>query len=136
MTWAVTFGGTTIVSNTSGVYQYTPGVMQPRLQFDAAPRSLGEIPKALGVSGTDHRLEVTFVGVTAASVAGVVSAMQALATGMATGTLAVPGYASVPNCVVSAVTPGRFELRGSGNAPYTTKCYDMGYSVTFRQVGG
>lgn len=141
MTWSVTFG-TTLVSNTTGYYEFTPGMMQRKYANEQLPRAMGEIAKDMGMTGCDHQLVVTLLAVAPANVATVHNAFAAIAapTGrVAAKSLIVPNYDAFPNCICTACSCVKLAVRGTyttigQNGPVNTLCYDMTFNLTFHQL--
>lgn len=124
-----------------GVWNFTPGMMARDWVMVRLPRGIGEIAKDMGLSGCDHELQLTYLNVAPEDVAGVFEFLEDMwipsGGSPASGTLTVPGYGSYPHCVVTACEPDALALRAKAQTPSNlagSKAYNLGFTITFRQL--
>lgn len=139
----VTFTGAAapLMTAVQGIYLFTPGMMARDWQMVRLPRGIGEIAKDMGMSGCDHTLVLRYLNVSAEDVPGIFDFLQDLWTPASgspqSGTLTVPDYGSYPHCVVTACEPDQQARRAVGVSPESTAgtvAYDLGFTLTFRQL--
>lgn len=142
----VTWNSQTLITPAQGVYAFTPSMIKPVWQFDRVIRAIGEFAKYLGAEGCDHRLELTYLNVTEADVETKRATLQNLMVPVfgspVSGPLVVPGSGTFPHCVIKDVQEGPMTVRAvevsaTTSNPYganpTTVCYEMQFTIIFRQ---
>lgn len=124
-----------------GICRFTPGMMQRDWVMVRLPRGLGEIAKDMGLSGADHVLELTYLNVPEGDVAVIFRRLERMWIPVSgnprSGTLTVAGYGSYPHCVVVSCVPDAQAVRArsiSTENPTGQKVFDLGFTVTFRQL--
>ena len=139
---SVTWGGVTLVGDSSGSWTLTPGTFGLRREFAGLARVRGAVAKDFGSDGAEHVLEVVYhLANTAALVAlqgtldsltfpvGWDGAMKTLtATDPAGATMFTAGW-----CVLASVEPERPERRTS-NHWSTDVRWERAVKFTFVQV--
>lgn len=132
----ITFRGSSVLADTEGVYDFTPGQMNRAWSFVRLPRGSGELAKDLGVNGATHTVVVTYIAVASGSVATLFSRIAGLQTPVS-GSLVIPRYGTYPHCVVESVSWDKQTLAAksvSPSSPKGTAVDTMRVTITFRQL--
>lgn len=130
--------GEPLLTADQGVWGFTPGMMTPRTKQEPLTRSMGELVKELGRNGADHELILTYLKVAPEDVEGIFDLVESMWIPRLTmGTLTVPDYPPYRNCYVSECEPSPQTARARDISPANPKgtaCYELTFTITFRQT--
>jgi hypothetical protein len=143
--WKIEFDNTTMLTASEGVYEFTHGLFKRIINIKKLPLGCYNIAFDSGFDGAEHQLKLIFL-TTNRTMSTYISRIQGFFDGTV-GTLKVPDYPDMPNCVITDVTEGpqtaiqmpvplnQGATASAGDEdPFFANGYRMDFTINFTQL--